>query len=144
MMRLARRPVLSVFCNGRSLRYSVHPSDGAWDVFQVLKTPAMIGFQFNITGPAPLIFNDAVRLTTQALGRRVQRFHIPAWLIVTSLPVLERLAIALPIKAKQLLRLNEDKAFSRTTMLIRLLNNQPHLCKGFAMGSPYCALAEMA
>ena len=86
--------------------------DVAWAVVHVLETPATIGRQCNISGAAPLSFHDAVRLTAQALGRWVQRFHIPARLIVTALHVLERLGITLPIKAEQVLRLNEDKAFS--------------------------------
>jgi len=109
---LERWPVLPVFGNGRSLQQPVHVSDVAWAVVQVLDTPATIGRQFNISGAAPLTYNDAVRLTAQALGRRVQRVHIPARPIVTALQVSERLGITLPIKAEQVLRLNEDKAFS--------------------------------
>ena len=109
---LDRWPVLPVFGNGRSLQQPVHVSDVAWAVVQVLETPATIERQFNISGAAPLTYNDVVRLTAQALGRRVQRFHIPARPIVTALHVSERLGITLPIKAEQVLRLNEDKAFS--------------------------------
>ena len=109
---LERWPVLPVFGNGRSLQQPVHVSDVAWAVVQALETPATIGRQFNLSGAAPLTYNDVVRLTAQALGRRVRRVHIPARPIVTALQVLERLGITLPIKAEQVLRLNEDKAFS--------------------------------
>ena len=109
---LERWPVLPVFGNGRSLQQPVHVSDVAWAVVQALETPATIKRQFNISGAAPVSYKDVVRLTAQALGRRVQRFHIPARLIVTALQVSERLGITLPIKAEQVLRLNEDKAFS--------------------------------
>ena len=109
---LERWPILPVFGNGRSLQQPVHVSDVAWAVVQALETPATIGRQFNLSGAAPLTYNDVVRLTAQALGRRVQRFPIPARPIVTALQVLERLGITLPIKAEQVLRLNEDNAFS--------------------------------
>ena len=109
---LERWPVLPVFGNGRSLQQPVHVSDVAWAVVQVLETPATIGRQFNISGAASLTYNDVVRLTAQALGRRVRRIYIPARPIVTALQVSERLGITLPIKAEQVLRLNEDKAFS--------------------------------
>ena len=109
---LDRWPFLPVVGNGRSLQQPVHVSDVAWAVVQVLETPATIGRQFNISGAAPLTYNDVVRLTAQALGRRVKRFHIPDQPIVTALHVSERLGITLPIKAEQVLRLNEDKAFS--------------------------------
>ena len=109
---LDRWPVLPVFGNGRSLQQPVHVSDVAWAVVQALETSVTIGRQFNISGAAPLTYNDVVRLISQALGRRVQRFHIPARLIVPALKVSERLGITLPVKAEQVLRLNEDKAFS--------------------------------
>ena len=109
---LDRWPVLPVFGNGRSLQQPVHVSDVAWAVVQAMETSVTIGRQFNISGAAPLTYNDVVRLISQALGRRVQRFHIPARPIVSALQVSERLGITLPVKAEQVLRLNEDKAFS--------------------------------
>jgi nucleoside-diphosphate-sugar epimerase len=109
---LDRWPVLPVFGNGRSLQQPVHVSDVAWAVVEALEASAAIGRQFNISGAAPLTYNDVVRLTAQALGRRVQRFHIPAQPMVAALQASERLGITLPIKAEQVLRLNEDKAFS--------------------------------
>jgi nucleoside-diphosphate-sugar epimerase len=109
---LDRWLVLPVFGNGRSLQQPVHVSDVAWAVVQVLEAPATINRQFNISGAAPLTYNDVVRLTAQALGRRVQRFHIPAQPMVAALQASERLGITLPIKAEQVLRLNENKAFS--------------------------------
>ena len=109
---LDRWPVLPVFGNGRSLQQPVHVSDVAWAVVQALEAPATINRQFNISGAAPLTYNDVVRLAAQALGCRVQRFHIPARPMVAALQALERLGITLPIKAEQVLRLNEDKAFS--------------------------------
>ena len=87
-------------------------SDVAWAVVESLETSVTIGRQFNISGAAPLTYNDVVRLISQALGRRIKSCHIPARSIVTALQVSERLGIALPIKAEQVLRLNEDKAFS--------------------------------
>lgn len=109
---LNRWPVLPVFGSGRSLQQPVHVSDVAWAVVQTLEAPSTIGRQFNISGAAALTYNEVVRLTAQALGRRVQRLHIPAQPVVALLQATERLGITLPIKAEQILRLNEDKAFS--------------------------------
>ena len=50
--------------------------------------------------------------TAQALGCRVRPLHLPAQPIVSALRATEHLGISLPIKAEQVLRLNEDKAFS--------------------------------
>ena len=109
---LSRWPVLPVFGSGRSLQQPVHVADVAWAVVQALETPATIGRQFNLSGAAPLTYNDVVRLTAQAVGRRAQRVHIPAQPVVALLTLTERLGIRLPIKAEQILRLNENKAFS--------------------------------
>ncbi|MBM5785646.1 MAG: NAD-dependent epimerase/dehydratase family protein [Cyanobacteria bacterium K_DeepCast_35m_m1_288] len=109
---LNRLPVLPVFGNGRSLQPPVHVSDVAWAVVQALDAPATIERQFNISGAAPLTYNEVVRLTEQALGRCIQRLHIPARPMVAALQASERLGLTLPIKAEQILRLNEHKAFS--------------------------------
>ena len=111
---LDRWPVLPVFGNGRSLQQPVHVSDVAWAVVRVLEEKATIGRQFNISGAAPLIYNEVVRLAAKALGRRIQRLHIPASPIVATLQASERLGLTLPIKAEQILRLNEHKAFPHT------------------------------
>ena len=107
-----RWPVLPVFGNGRSLQQPVHVSDVAWAVVQALETPATIERQFNISGATPLTYNEVLRLTAQSLGRSVLRLHIPAQPMVTALQAIERFGITLPIKAEQVMRLNEDKAFS--------------------------------
>jgi nucleoside-diphosphate-sugar epimerase len=107
-----RWPLLPVFGNGRSLQQPVHVTDVAWAVVQALESPATINRQFNISGAEPLTYNEVVRVTAQALGRRIRRLHIPAHPVVILLDFMERLGITLPIKAEQIRRLNEDKAFS--------------------------------
>ena len=107
-----RWPVLPVFGNGRSLQQPVLVTDVAWAVVQSLDSPAAINRQFNLSGAEALTYNDVVRVTAQALGRRIRRQHIPAQLVESLLDFTERLGIALPIKAEQIRRLNEDKAFS--------------------------------
>ncbi len=109
---LDRYPLLPVFGNGRSLQQPVHVSDVAWAVVQVLESQQAIGRQFNLSGLQPLIFKDVVRMTAQALGRRVHLVHLPAQPIVALLQFTELVGIKLPIKAEQILRLNEDKSFS--------------------------------
>ena len=112
-----RWPVLPVFGNGRSLQQPVHVTDVAWAVVQALESPATIHRQFNISGAEPLTYNQVARVTAQALGQRIWRLHIPAQLTVGLLDVIERLGITLPIKAEQIRRLNEDKAFSHAEAL---------------------------
>ena len=109
---LDRWPVIPVFGNGRSLQQPVHVRDVAWAVVQALETSVTINRQFNISGAAPLSYLEVVRLTALALGRRVHRLHIPARPVVAALRFSERVGITFPIKAEQVLRLNEDKAFT--------------------------------
>ena len=111
---LSRWPVLPVFGNGCSLQQPVHVSDVACAVVRTLEKPATIGRQFNISGATPITYKEVVRLTAKALGRRVQCLHIPAQPVVTLLQATERFGITLPIKAEQILRLNEDKSFSHS------------------------------
>jgi len=109
---LSRWPVLPIFGNGRSLQQPVHVSNVAWAVAQALETPGTIGRQFNISGAAPLTYNDVVSMTAQALGRPIHRLHIPAVPVIALLEAYERFDLKCPIKAEQIRRLNEDKAFS--------------------------------
>ena len=109
---IKRWPVLPVFGNGRSLQQPVHVLDVAWAVVQALESPTTINRKFNISGAEPLTYNEVVRVTAQALGRRIRLLHIQAEPVVSLLDFGERLGITLPIKAEQIRRLNEDKSFS--------------------------------
>ena len=109
---LDRWPVIPVFGNGRSLQQPVHVQDVAWAIVQALETSATINRQINISGASPLSYNELIRIAAEALGRSIHPIHIPAKLIVAALQVIERFGFTLPIKAEQVLRLNEDKAFS--------------------------------
>ena len=115
MIRLVHRldcfPVLPVFGNGRSLQQPVHVSDVAWAVVAAAMTKAAICRSFNLSGATAITFNEVVRLTALALGKRVYRLHLRSGPIVACLQMLERLNIKLPIKSEQILRLNENKSF---------------------------------
>ena len=118
MIRLVRWinrwPVLPVFGNGRSLQQPVHVTDVAWAVVQALESPATINRQFNISGAEPLTYNEVVSVTAEALGRGIRKMYIPAQPVLIFLDFMEWLGVTLPIKAEQIRRLNEDKAFSHS------------------------------
>ncbi len=109
---LDRLPVLPVFGHGRSLQQPVHVFDVAWAVVEAAMTKEAIGHSFNLSGKTAVSYREVIQTTAFALGKKVYRFHMPSGLIVAGLQILERLDIALPIKAEQILRLNENKAFS--------------------------------
>ncbi|HEY8601367.1 MAG TPA: NAD-dependent epimerase/dehydratase family protein [Thermomicrobiales bacterium] len=108
---LRRAPVIPIFGDGRSLQQPVYVGDVARALVEALAAPVAIGQAYNVSGAAPLTYNEVIATVCAMLSRRVGVIHLPAGAIIRALGVAERLPIPLPIKAEQVLRLNEDKAF---------------------------------
>jgi uncharacterized protein YbjT (DUF2867 family) len=108
---LNRWPFLPVFGKGRSVQQPVYVTDVAWAVVEVLDQSATHRRAFNLSGASPLTYNEVVQLAANALGREARLLHLPASLVIRILQFTERLGLKLPIKAEQIQRLNEDKAF---------------------------------
>jgi nucleoside-diphosphate-sugar epimerase len=113
LIRLLRiTPIMPIFGDGESLQQPIFVDDVVQAVLLALKTDATIGKSYNIAGNAPLTYNQVIDTVASALGKRVWKLHLPHMPIVRLLQFTERMRIRLPIKAEQVLRLNEDKAFS--------------------------------
>jgi uncharacterized protein YbjT (DUF2867 family) len=118
MWRLIRvlrfTPVMPIFGDGESLQQPIFMDDVAQAVLLALKTDATIGKSYNIAGKNPLTYNQVIDTVAATLGKRVWKLHLPYMPIVRVLQFIEqlRLKIHLPIKAEQVQRLNENKAFS--------------------------------
>jgi uncharacterized protein YbjT (DUF2867 family) len=115
LIRLLRiTPIMPIFGDGESLQQPIFVDDVAQAVLLALKTDVTIGKSYNIAGKAPLTYNQVIDTVAATLGRRVWKLHLPYMPIVRALQFTEqlRLRLRLPIKAEQVLRLNEDKAFS--------------------------------
>ena len=113
LIRLLRiTPVTPIFGDGESLQQPIFVDDVAQAVLLALKTDATIGKSYNIAGKAPLTYNQVIDTVAAALGKRVWKLHLPYIPIVRMLQFIERMRLRLPIKAEQVLRLNESKAFS--------------------------------
>ena len=125
------------------LKRLVHLLYLAWLVVQALETSVTICCQFNISGSSQLTYNDVVRLTAKALGRRVQRIHIPGRPIVPALRVSELLGIILPVKAQQVVRLNEFKALFHDEVRMPLDTTQWYLIKGLGKRLSCCVPVEI-
>lgn len=69
------------------------------------------GRAYNLSGDRPLTYNQTVDETATALGRRVLKFHVPLTPLASALHLYERAVRRPAIKAEQVLRLDEDKAF---------------------------------
>ena len=116
MWRLIRllkiSPIMPIFGDGESLQQPIFVDDVAQAVLLALQTDMTIGKSYNIAGKVPLTYNQVIDTVASALGKRVWKLHLPYMPIVSFLQCTERLRLRLPIKAEQVLRLNENKAFS--------------------------------
>ena len=116
MWRLIRllkiTPIMPIFGDGESLQQPIFVDDVAQAVLLALRTDAAIGKSYNIAGKDPLTYNQVIDTVAAALGRRIWKLHLPYRMIVRALQFTERIGLRLPIKAEQVLRLNEDKLFS--------------------------------
>lgn len=113
LLRLLRiTPVLPILGDGESLQQPIFVDDVAQALYLVLQNDATIGKSYNIAGKDPLTYNQVVEAAASALGKRVWKLHLPHMPFVRLLRLTERMKIRLPIKAEQILRLNENKNFS--------------------------------
>jgi uncharacterized protein YbjT (DUF2867 family) len=108
---LCRTPVLPVPGGGRRLQQPVHVADLASAVLAAVEQPAAAGRRYDIAGPEPLTFADLLVTCAEAVGSRTRCVPVPLAPSVTALRGYERFSRALRIKAEQLERLAEDKAF---------------------------------
>ena len=116
MWRLIRfirySPVVPIFGDGKYLQQPIHGDDVAQALVTCLSNDKTIGKSYNIAGKYPLTYNAVVETIAGQLNKRVWKIHIPSKPVVSLLGLFERLRIPFPIKAEQVLRLNEDKDFS--------------------------------
>ena len=113
LIRLLRiTPIMPIFGDGESLQQPIFVDDVVQAVLLALKNDITIGKSYNIAGKAPLTYNQVIDTVAAALGKRIWKFHLPYLPIVRALQFTEQMKLRLPIKAEQVLRLNENKAFS--------------------------------
>lgn len=116
MWRLIRfirvSPIIPIFGDGKSLQQPIHVDDVAQAVVSCLSNDNTIGKSYNIAGKHPLTYNEVIGTIARQMKKRVWKLHIPSKPVVALLSLLERLRIPFPIKAEQVLRLNENKDFS--------------------------------
>jgi nucleoside-diphosphate-sugar epimerase len=109
---IERYPIIPVAGSGKRLQQPIYVDDVARAVVDALATTRTIGHAYNIAGAEPLTLNEVIDTIARILKRRVRKVHIPVGGLATTLRLFERARIRLPIKAEQVLRLGEDKAFS--------------------------------
>jgi len=116
MWRLIRfirySPIIPVFGDGKSLQQPIYVDNVAQAVVSCLSSDNTIGKSYNIAGKHPLTYNEVIDTIGKAMKKRAWKLHIPSKPVVAMLSLFERLRIPFPIKAEQVLRLNENKDFS--------------------------------
>lgn len=106
-----RFPVMPLPGGGRRLQQPVHVDDVAGAISASLARPSTSGQAYNIAGPEPLTFRQLVRESADAVGRRPLLLPVPLRPIVTAVSLYERLSSQPRLRAEQLERLGENKAF---------------------------------
>ena len=108
---LARVPMLPV-PGGRHLQQPVHVADVASAVLSAVERPESAGTTYDLAGPEPLSFAELLRVAAQAADSRTRFVPVPLSPLVAAARVYELLTAHPRIRAEQLQRLAEDKAFS--------------------------------
>jgi nucleoside-diphosphate-sugar epimerase len=118
MWRLIRflrySPIIPVFGEGDRLQQPVHVGDVAQAIVSCLSNTGAIGKAYNIAGKHPLTYNEVIDTIARLMNKRVWKLRIPSKPAISLLALFEQLRIPLPIKAEQVLRLNENKNFDYT------------------------------
>jgi uncharacterized protein YbjT (DUF2867 family) len=108
---LRRAVVLPVPGTGTCLHQPVHVADVAAAVLAAVQRPATAGSLYNVAGPEPVAFAELLRTCARAVGSRTRLVSVPLAPLVTLARGYERVSRHPRVRAEQLLRLAEDKAF---------------------------------
>ena len=112
LLRLLRRTALvPVPGGGRRLQQPVHVDDLAQAVVAALDAPAAVRSTYEVAGPDPLTFTQVIEQAACAVGRRARPVPVPLGPAVAVLRIYERATPRPRLRAEQLERLAEDKAF---------------------------------
>lgn len=107
-----RYPVFPVFGSGKNLLQPIHAEDLAKALFAVYQNPEIEG-AYNLSGGTVVSFTELLALVSKVLGKSVRQISLPLYLGVWSATLSETiLGRRSPVRREQILRLQEDKAFS--------------------------------
>jgi uncharacterized protein YbjT (DUF2867 family) len=109
---LPRMPVLPVPGGGRHLQQPVHVADVADAVLNAVERVAAARHRYDVAGPEPLSIADLLRICARAVGSRTRFISVPLAPLAAAIRGYEILSARPRIRAEQVLRLAEDKAFA--------------------------------
>ncbi len=108
---LRRSPAVPLPGGGRRLQQPVHVEDLADAIVTCLKRAATIRQTYDLAGPDPLTLRQVIGQAAEAVGRRPVLVPVPLGPAVAGCRLYEKVSSRPRIKAEQLERLGEDKAF---------------------------------
>ena len=109
---LARWPVLFIPGPGTCLVQPIFVEDVAGAIADAFQSSLTIGRSYNIAGREPLTFNALVDTILTLLRRKVLSIHLPVSPLVRACQWAEARGVSFFVRADQIERLNEDKAFA--------------------------------
>jgi len=108
---LKRWPILFIPGPGTYLVQPIYVDDVARAIVDAYQEPRAVGNSYNIAGCEPLTFNRLVDTIAGLLGKKILKVHLPANALIAVLQKAEAAGLRFFLRAEQLQRLNEDKAF---------------------------------
>lgn len=108
---MGKLPVLPVPGGGERLQQPVHVDDLAAAIVNALR-PVAVHQCYDLAGPEPLTFRSLLEQVGDAVGHRPKLVAVPLDSTIGAMRLYERLAPTPRLKAEQLERLSEDKAFA--------------------------------
>jgi uncharacterized protein YbjT (DUF2867 family) len=108
---LRRTPVMPVPGGGSRLQQPVHVDDLAAAIATAVECDLAVHRSYDVAGPEPLTLRTIVEQAAAAVGRRPRMVTVPLGLTIAGARVYERVARRPRLRAEQLERLAEDKAF---------------------------------
>jgi len=109
---LKRFSILPILGNGNYLQQPVYVKDLANVIVKAYENPISIKKVYNVSGKKALTYNEVVDITAAVLGKKVIKIHIPMKISYNLIKAYEKISSKPILKAEQVLRLNENKAFS--------------------------------
>ena len=107
-----KKKYIPIFGNGKSLQQPIFVKDLAWSLVEILDNKSTYFKSFNLSGKQALTFLEVIDTIEKHLNKKTFKFFLPAKFIVFVLLLLEKIGLKFPIKAEQIMRLNENKSFN--------------------------------
>jgi nucleoside-diphosphate-sugar epimerase len=110
---LYRHKLFPVFGKGLNLMQPVHAKDLGEAYYHILVNKEVTaGKQYNLSGKEPIMYIDLLKTVSEALGRKNIFIHIPMGFSIFAARIYNALFRKALVSVEQVMRMNEDKAFS--------------------------------